>query len=347
MDGPAWRQRLRSLADEVPGLVPVAKGNGYGFGLARLAQEAQRLGVDTMAVGTPAEVPQVREHFDGDIVVLTPWQEDDPHAVELARDPRVVITVSRLTDLEVLANLGQEAGGAKPRVLVEVLTSMRRHGIPAEDLEGASMWTEFVDFRGWTIHLPIHPDPSDGVGEAGHLARLAQQALPGPVWMSHLPAADCVRLAEQLGQPVRLRLGTQLWLGRRSDLKVTATVLDVHPVRRGERAGYRQRPAPGDGWVVVVAGGTANGLGMEAPKPPTSIRQRAIAAATGGLEALGLALSPYTIDGAKRWFLEPPHMQSSLVFLPSKATPPVSGDQVPVEARLTTFTTDRVDLPEE
>jgi hypothetical protein len=121
-----------------------------------------------------------------------------------------------------------------------------------------------------------------------------------------------------------------------------ATVLDVHPIRRGERAGYRQRVCPADGWIVVVAGGTSHGIGMEAPTSATTLRQRAIAIATGSLEAAGLALSPYTINGKKRWFLEPPHMLSSLIFLPRKEKPPSIGDEVPVELRLTTGTVDDI-----
>ena len=65
--------------------------------------------------------------------------------------------------------------------------------------------------------------------------------------------------------------------------------------------------------------------------------------ATGSLEAAGLALSPYTINGRKRWFLEPPHMQSSQIFLPRKEQPPAIGDEIPVELRLTTATVDAVD----
>ena len=68
----------------------------------------------------------------------------------------------------------------------------------------------------------------------------------------------------------------------------------------------------------MVAGGTSHGIGMEAPTSAVTLRQRAIALATGSLEAAGLALSPYTINGKKRWFLEPPHMQSSLIFLPAQ-----------------------------
>jgi hypothetical protein len=93
---------------------------------------------------------------------------------------------------------------------------------------------------------------------------------------------------------------------------------------------------------VVVAGGTAQGIGLEAPTSARSMRQRAISVATGSLEAAGLALSPYSIGGKKRWFLEPPHMQSSLVFLPRSVSPPTVGDEVPVEVRLTTATVDRI-----
>jgi hypothetical protein len=37
VDDARWRAHLRSVTDAVPGLVPVAKGNGYGFGHRRMA----------------------------------------------------------------------------------------------------------------------------------------------------------------------------------------------------------------------------------------------------------------------------------------------------------------------
>ena len=68
-----WRAHLRRVAAERPGLVPVAKGNGYGFGLDRLAAESQALGADTLAVGTGPEVAAVAA-FTGQVVVLQPWR---------------------------------------------------------------------------------------------------------------------------------------------------------------------------------------------------------------------------------------------------------------------------------
>ncbi len=60
VDEDRWRAHLPSVVDATPGIVPVIKGNGYGLGNARLAAEAARLGVDTVAVGTTDELPEVR-----------------------------------------------------------------------------------------------------------------------------------------------------------------------------------------------------------------------------------------------------------------------------------------------
>ncbi len=338
IDTTRWHDHLRALAERVPGIVPVAKGNGYGFGLRQLADETTRLGLRTLAVGTPAEAAEVKEYFDGDIVILLPWEPNDPHAVEQARDPRVIVTVSRLTDLEILANLG----GDKPRVLVEVLTSMRRHGLPVEDLQAIDMWKDFLAIEGWTIHLPMRGDNNNRV-EADKLGRAALAVFDAPLWFSHLPTADYLAMAARLGEgKAHLRMGTTLWLGEPGALRTTATVLDVHPIKRGQRVGYWQRPAAADGYVVVVSGGTANGIGLEAPTSAKTLKSRAVSFATGALEAAGRALSPYTILGEKRWFAEPPHMQSSLVMLPAKVEPPNVGDELPVDVRNTIATFDQI-----
>ncbi len=121
-------------------------------------------------------------------------------------------------------------------------------------------------------------------------------------------------------------------------------MLDLHHVSRGERVGYRQRPVPRDGYLLVIAGGTSHGLGLEAPRATGGAVQRGKTLAKGGLEAAGYALSPFTIDGKQRWFAEPPHMQASLVFLPDKARPPAVGDTVSAAVRYTTATFDAITL---
>ena len=340
LDGGRWREHLRTVAGAMPGIVPVIKGNGYGFGLRGLAEESRTLGADTIGVGIPSEVAMVREAFPGDVVILNPWDPASELATELTKDSSVITTVSRLQDLALLSDRDD-----RPRVLVEVITSMQRHGIRPDDLGQVAALLPGVRFEGWTIHLPLHADGR--YAEAERLGHAALAAAAGRLWFSHLPPEEVVALARQLGGadadpvPVRQRVGTRLWLDRRSR-STTATVLDVHEIKRGERAGYRQRVCPADCWIVVVAGGTSHGIGMEAPTSAKTVRHRAIAFATGSLAAAGLALSPYTINGKKRWFLEPPHMQSSQIFLPRKEQPPRIGQQVPVELRLTTATVDCV-----
>ena len=107
-----WRRHLVTVAESTPGIVPVAKGNGYGFGLPRLAEESQRLGAEAIAVGLPSEVALVRERFAGDIVIMMPWRPDDDLARTLLGDPRVITTVSRIEDLAEIGQSGRRARAA-------------------------------------------------------------------------------------------------------------------------------------------------------------------------------------------------------------------------------------------
>lgn len=345
LDLERWHSHLDAVATATPGIVPVAKGNGYGFGLDRLAVESARLGVDTIAVGLPAEVAAVRDHFAGDIVIMMPWQPADDLARALLSDPRVITTVSRVEDLATIIALTSESAH-RPRVIIEVITSMQRHGIRPDELAVVGDHLGRISLQGWMIHLPL--SVAGRSREVEQLSRTALRVAPAPLWISHLPVGKANALTKQLRRaspqpvPIRLRVGTQLWLGEPAALSSVATVLDVHRVRRGDRAGYRQRKISKDGWLLVMAGGTAHGIGMEAPTPAASGRQRLIALAQGGLEATGRALSPYTIAGRKRWFLEPPHMQASLVLLPASERPPAVGEDVPVELRLTTAVVDHI-----
>jgi alanine racemase len=326
IDADRWREHLRSTWN--PSIVPVAKGNGYGFGRPRLLAESKALGAKTVAVGTYFEVPP---DSTADVVVLSPWRS----FLDVPNGRNVIHTVSRLADLVSIP--------AGSRVLVEVQTSMRRHGIGARELRHAMLLNALdrVRFEGWSLHFPMGAGgTSANIREAQELGRAAHAVRPGPLWVSHVPAQKLT----DIGENVRLRMGTALWLGDRGAFSVRATVLDVHSVRRGERVGYRQRRVAGDGHILVVSGGTAHGVGLEAPTAAATVRQRAISLAKGGLDAAGMALSPFTIQGKQRWFAEPPHMQASMLFLPSSVPPPAVGDEVGVDVRMTTTDFDKVSM---
>jgi alanine racemase len=335
VDGQRWRTHLRAVCDAHPGIVPVAKGNGYGFGVPRLAELCSWLGVDTMAVGTYGEVAPAATRFDGSVLVLTPWR---PFHTDAVYGGTVVHTVSRLADLEALGGRDD-----RPRVVLERMTSMRRHGLSARELrEAASLVAAGgVRLEGVTVHLPI--------SSGSHLAEMARlmtdvvaAALPTKqVFVSHLSDDELSTLtAEYPDYRLRPRIGTDLWLGDRDALHARATVLDAHRVERGDVFGYRSRKAPRAGTILVVSGGTANGIGLESPTGGATLRDRAARVARGGLDAAGFVRSPYLVGGKLRLFAEPPHMQASMLFLPHGVDVPAVGEEVDVRVRHTATTFD-------
>lgn len=336
VDGNRWRTHLRAVAERTPGLTPVCKGNGYGFGLGRLARKSQWLGVDTIAVGTYEELPEVENRFDGDLLVLTPWRP----WITTPSDRRVIHTVSRLSDLEALLARDPDA-----RIVLERLTSMRRHGLSAADLRtaGQLMRAGGARPRGVALHLPL--SQGSNLGEVRRLINdvVAAELDTKVVWVSHLSDSELHTLRTSYADfELRPRIGTGLWLGDRAALRVTARVLDVHPIERGETFGYRGRSAPKSGHLVIVSGGTAHGIGLESPMGDKSLKSRAATLARGGMDAVGFARSPFTIDGKQRLFAEPPHMQASMLFVPSGARVPAVGDEVEVRVRYTATTVDHV-----
>jgi len=342
VDVGAWRAQQARVLTETPGLVPVVKGNGYGFGMPRLGAEAARLGVDTVAVGHPEEAAVVAAAFGGDVLVMAPCRPREAELAALAGAAsagRIVHTVAHLDALRALAG-----AGARPRVVVELLTSMRRHGLEARDLGAAAALLDGVRCDGVALHLPLAGRAS--VREAVELLGVAADAgLPTDVaWVSHVNHAEVRQLERALPDTrVRLRCGTRLWLGDRSAFRAGATVLDVRPLSRGMRYGYRQRRALSAGHLLVLGGGTAHGLGLQAPKAVRGVVPRARVTAIAALALGNRWLSPFVVAGRQRWFAEPPHMQVSLVLLPAAVPPPAPGDEVDVDLRMTTATFDRVD----
>ena len=334
VDGDRWRAHLRSVVNTHPGLVPVVKGNGYGFGNGRLARRAGWLGADTVAVGTYGEVEDVRDRFDGTILVLTPWR---PFEQQVVYADRVIHTVGRLEDLRTLADRED-----RPRVVLERMTSMRRHGLSARELRAAAAANRAVCVEGAALHMPMaHGDHLPEVERL--MTDVVAAGLPTRrVYVSHLTDTEMTTLAAAYPDyEIRPRVGTALWLGDRGALSVKAAVLDVHPVERGDLFGYRGRAAPKPGTILVVSGGTAHGIGLEAPSAAESLRQRAATLARGGLDAAGFVRSPFTVGGKQRLFAEPPHMQASMLFVPHGARVPKIGDEVDVRVRFTATTFDR------
>ena len=110
VDTAAWRSHQDAVLAGDRLTVPVIKGNGYGFGLERLAGEAARLEADVVAVGTAGEVAAVRAGgFTGNVVVLTPWRPGDP------------IVEQMLADIDLDAQTANLSGGERRRAALVAL----------------------------------------------------------------------------------------------------------------------------------------------------------------------------------------------------------------------------------
>lgn len=378
VDALDWRDHLTALNDATKrttggGIVAVIKGNGYGFGQGLLARQADRMDLDAVAVGTVFEIDEVLALFDGDVLVLEPFEPRDaataPSWWAAGQRPdasRIVRTVASESALRALID-----GPGAVRVLLEAQTSMHRFGFGESDLlrlladpavRGA-LSSGQVQVHGLSLHLPME-QPGDEVsiqGVASGTARVREvarwaglwqaetavwngsHAPASAVWVSHLDEAELAAVARTADEiTIRARIGTRLWLGKRSVLRAAGTVLAVHPLPNGSHVGYRQRTGPKDSTLIVVSGGTAHGIGLSAPTPAASLRQRAISAGTGVLDAAGHARSPFIWAGKQRWFAEPPHQHHSMLWLPRGCVIPAVGDVVTAEVRFTTARFDAV-----
>ncbi len=340
VDRNAWRHHQMCVTEVEPDLVPVAKGNGYGFTVPVLARAAAGLGVDQLAVGTAEEAAAVLDVFSGDVIVLEAYIDGlnlaETEPPQLPED-RIVRTAASVDAVRKLA--GQ-------RMIIDCRSSLLRQGIASQELPLALEALGGQPVDGFSLHLPLdRPASADPVAETRDWIRRLTTAgfNVETMYVSHLTNAEMGILQRaNPGTRFRPRIGTRLWLGDRSAVQARATVLDTFPVQRGDRLGYRQSRSRQDGWVVVVSGGTVQGIGLEAPRTMRGFAPRAKELLRSGLAAVNRTRSPFSWQGRKQWFAEPPHMLVSMLYLPRQIEPPQPGTELPAELRHTSTHFDQV-----
>jgi hypothetical protein len=300
----------------------------------------------------------------------------------LAEHPEAARVIHTVASPESAADIVALASPRTPRrVVLEGLTSMRRFGMTEDEVAAAiTTLAPHIDsgairLEGLALHLPIATPEEPRIGsmamltsdDSAHqpvvvgsarvhevvawgllwptlLANLAGLTDAGSLWVSHLDDRECTQVRQALpDMPIRLRVGTRLWLGDRGALRAGGTVLAVHATPQGQSAGYHQRRGPRDGYVVVIGGGTSHGVALTAPRPARNARQRAAAAGSGALEAAGRFRSPFRLpSGGQAWFLEPPHMHVSMLRIPKGTIPPPVGELLECDVRFTTVDPDAI-----
>jgi alanine racemase len=292
-----WRSHVAAVVNDVDGLVPVIKGNGYGFGRLALAELAAEF-TDTVAVGTVHELAGLPDELHTVVLTptLTPPESEAP-----------VLTIGNTDHLDRLA-------GWNGRVIVKLVSSMHRYGGDASLVDRAR--DRGLEVVGVSIHPPLAGTAEQHRDEV--IAALPPVDPSVPVWVSHLDPDTYATLPPS--HAYRLRLGTWLWHGDKSFLQLRADVLDVRPVTAGTQAGYRQVSVPGDGHLVMIGAGSANGV-AELP---------------GGV-------SPFHHRRRRMTLLEPPHMHTSMAFVADDEPVPAVGEFVDVQRPLITTLVDEYD----
>lgn len=347
-------------------LVPVIKGNGYGFGRRLLADEASRLGCNRIAIGTVWELGQALADFSGQILVLEPFNSNDISAVAQWRthlehnSDRVIVTVSNVD----LAAVRSE--GAK-NVYLEGKTSLSRFGILHHDMQSITNFSD-LNVLGISLHLPIvqsasKVDATTEISSAFNGATLSQTmtetwnwivlyqelstkySLPKHLSLSHI-TEDQVKSLKKMMQSynfdlsIEVRVGTKLWLGAPSSLQAAGTVLQIHEITHKQTVGYQQTETGNNKRLIIVSGGTAHGVAMAAPINASSLRKKGVAIAEGFSQAIGKVRSPFSYEGRNLDFVEPPHMQVSMLW--SNDMSIAVGDELNCNVRNTTSNFDRI-----
>ena len=249
---------------------------------------------------------------DRSALVLTPHLGELPPTV----DPSAILTVGSVDHVRSLPTHGWQR-----HVVVKLQSSMRRYGVAPADLAALLQATNDAGCTvvGHALHFPLVGTAHDHAAEVEQWLTLVDPGLP--IALSHLDPVTYDRLIEvHPDRTFRIRCGTALWHGDKSMMQLSADVLDVFPVRADEAVGYRGVTVLAAGHVVLVGAGSSHGV---RPLPD--------------------GRSPFHFARRRLHLIEPSHMHTSMLFVPTDEASPKVGDRVDVQCPLTLVNADEVE----
>ncbi len=325
VDKTKFQEHLLSVKKDVENLIPVIKGTGYGFGLNYLTKEAMRLGVDAIAVGSVYEAEKIAEDFTGKILILEPYHSHDlaASAIWESFDKRFIRTIS---------SLDSKFNFDMPFV-IEGRVSTNRFGLSKEQIKEIELNNTLIE--GLALHLAINQSDDKKLKEILDWLEVWQGVTPNKtIWLSHI-SKELLNKLKVLKPELKfnMRIGTELWLGDKSFVSAKGVVLGI--IEGVERAGYSQKRLKNGKKIVVVSGGTANGVGLNSDITIKKPSDRLRVFLTGLLGAFGKYQSAFLLRGKKAYLFEPTHMNVSLIEVAAKEKVAV-GDALDARVRYST-----------
>lgn len=296
-----WVTHVKTVARTHPGLVPVVKGNGYGFRRWNLMPLAAQLSSE-VCVGSVYEVKDAPDSVTP--IVLTPALAAPPSSMPA----RTVLTVGSVEHVVALARHGWSG-----EVIVKLRSAVQRYGTDETGLDVllAAVREARMTLHGFAVHPALAGETKDHVADVERW--LDKIGTSHPVYVSHLDELGYAYLrSRHPDHDFKIRLGTTLWHGDKSMMQLSADVVDHHPLEAGQRAGYRQQPVTGAGEILVVGAGTSHGV-----------------------RPLDDGRSPFHYQQQRLNLLEPPHMHSSMLFVARGRQVPAVGEWLDVQRPLT------------
>lgn len=289
VDGPRWQanvdQVLAQCDDPTTGgrVVPVAKSNGYGLGQAVLSRQMRARNRAVLSVGTVFEAIEQALEWDGDLLVLTPWNVADQVAQQAWQQAWHDYGTRLITGVGDTASLRALAQAARPdrptRVLIEGLTSVQRFGFIEPEVHAVlrdpvvleAIGSGALRFAGTALHLPIATPDVRSTEATRHLgstttgpvaagsAKVVQAAQWAQVWLARM-----AELQSHAGSGADFSAAADIWVSH-----LTATELQQ---LRAALPGTRVHPRIG----------TALWLGDVDSLQPSGVVLAVHAAAAGG-----------------------------------------------------------------
>lgn len=298
---PRWREHVQAVAAEYSDLVPVVKGNGYGFRRWNLMPLAKQLSSE-IAVGTVFEARDMPEGATA--IVLTPTTTKPPEQMPAS----TVLTVGSVEHVVALGTFGWSGN-----VVVKLQSAMKRYGVSPAQFQRLidEIRSTSLTIVGYSIHPPLAGDMEKHVKEIESWFPLIPSSVP--LYVSHLNSKALTHLRKKHpDRKIKIRLGTALWHGDKSMLHLSADVVDHHPIEATQKAGYKLTSVGGPGEILLVGAGTAHGV-----------------------TPLDDGRSPFHFQRQRLNLLEPPHMHTSMLFVARGRPIPAVGDWLDVQKPLT------------
>lgn len=264
--GENWRALARLVAPSHCGAV--VKADAYGLGAARVIPALLGAGCSTFFIATPDEAEEARSLAPQARVLALDGLV--PGAAEIFARVNVVPVLSTFADIEEWIRLGKKTGTRLPAAM-HIDTGLNRLGLPASEVRrfaGDSRLRNSLDLKLIVSHLACADNPADAKNRIQLLAFETLSALFPGVARS-LAASDGLMLGQGYHFDL-VRPGYALYGGQANAaapapvlpvLMVTARILAVNAVARGESVGYSATWKAGrPSRIATIAAGYADGL---------------------------------------------------------------------------------------